>query len=91
MNVVNVHTDNADYLLSDQQDSSELRGSIVDAVRNGGDFVRLDLANGAEAFLLCSPGAAITVVSRAEDEQAPTEAADSRRADLFDPVFDFGL
>ena len=90
MNVLNVRVERVTYRLAQSHDVAELRDSIEQAVRAGGEFVRLDTDHNGEVFVMCSPGVSIVVSAAEQVEPVPVDS--ERHLDaagmLYDPLFD---
>ena len=93
MNSIRVQISQVSFFVSPDHDVEKLRGEIAAAVRRGGDFVRLELVDGGEVFVMCSSGLSITVSRAPAIETGATAADDGAYApgSLYDPLLDLIL
>lgn len=61
------------YRLEDDVDVDALKNELVDAVRSGGGFVRVQAINQPDTVLLVTPRTAVRIESYARDEYSEEE------------------
>ena len=93
MNSIRVQINQVSFFVSAHLDAEQLRGEITGAVRRGGDFVRLELADGGETFVMCSSGLSITVSRARTIAPIATSAGDEAYlvGSLNDPLLDLSV
>jgi len=93
MNSIRVQVDQVSFFVSPVHEMEQLRGEITAAVRRGGDFVRLELVDGSESFVMCSSGLSITVsrARTAEPVVSPDDSAEKLAGSLDDPLLDLTI
>ena len=90
MNSIRVQVNQVSFFVSPSHDVEQLRSEIAAAVRRGGDFVRLELVDGSESFVMCSSGLSITVsrTRAVEPIVTPDDDGEYLAGSLDDPLLD---